>query len=101
MTSLTFDTLQYVDKLVQAGVPDIQARTQASTLAEVLKTAEKELVTKQDLETALLRFENNIKNELNPIKNEQISIKGELNLLKWMTGAMLAIAVANFTKQYF
>jgi len=44
---------------------------------------ESELVTKKDLQL-----------ELSPIK-------ADLNLLKWMMGALIAIAVANFSKHFF
>jgi hypothetical protein len=43
---------------------------------------ESELVTKKDLQI-----------ELAPIK-------ADLNLLKWMMGALIAIAIANFSKQF-
>jgi hypothetical protein len=54
-------------------------------LAEAMRAAidESELVTKKDLQI-----------ELAPIK-------ADLNLLKWMMGALVAIAVANFSKQFF
>lgn len=42
-----------------------------------------ELVTKKDLQI-----------ELTPIK-------ADLNLLKWMMGALIAISIANFGKQFF
>ena len=44
---------------------------------------ESELVTKQVLQI-----------ELAPIK-------ADLNLLKWMMGALVAVAIANFSKQFF
>jgi hypothetical protein len=44
---------------------------------------ESELVTKKDLQI-----------ELSPIK-------ADLNLLKWMMGALIAMAVTNFFKQIF
>ena len=43
---------------------------------------ESELVTKKDLQI-----------ELSPIK-------ADLNLLKWMMGALIAISIANFSKQF-
>lgn len=44
---------------------------------------ESELVTKQDLQI-----------ELAPIK-------ADMNLMKWMLGAILGLALANFAKQFF
>jgi hypothetical protein len=32
---------------------------------------------------------------------ELAPIKADLNLLKWMIGALIAMTIANFAKQYF
>jgi hypothetical protein len=81
MTSITFDTHKFVRKLQEAGFDE----KQAEGLTEAMRAAidESELVTKKDLQL-----------ELSPIK-------ADLNLLKWMMGALIAIAVANFSKQFF
>lgn len=81
MSSITFDTHKFVRKLQEAGFDE----KQAEGLTEAMRSAidESELVTKQDLQI-----------ELAPIK-------ADLNLLKWMMGALVAIAVANFSKQFF
>ena len=57
----------------------------AEGLTETMRAAidESELVTKTDLQI-----------EIAPIK-------ADLTLLKWMMGALIAIAVANFSKQFF
>ncbi len=44
---------------------------------------ESELVTKKDLQIEL------------------VLIKADLNLVVWMLGALIAIAIANFGKQFF
>jgi hypothetical protein len=81
MSSITFDTHKFVRKLQEAGFDE----RQAEGLTEAMRSAidESELVTKKDLQI-----------ELSPIK-------ADLNLLKWMMGALIAIAVANFSKQFF
>lgn len=81
MTTITFDTHKFVRKLQEAGFDE----KQAEGLTEAMRAAidESELVTKRDLQI-----------ELAPIK-------ADLNLLKWMMGALIAIAVANFSKQFF
>lgn len=81
MSSITFDTHKFVRKLQEAGFDE----KQAEGLTEAMRAAidESELVTKKDLQI-----------ELAPIK-------ADLNLLKWMMGALVAIAVANFSKQFF
>jgi hypothetical protein len=49
-----------------------------------------ELATKNDLE----RIELRLVGQLN-------TVMGELALVKWMLGVLLAIAIANFAKQFF
>ena len=60
-------------------------RSRAEGLTHAMRAAidESELVTKKDLQI-----------ELAPIK-------ADLTLLKWMMGASIAVAVANFSKQFF
>ncbi len=81
MSAITFDTHKFVRKLQEAGFDE----KQAEGLTDAMRAAidESELVTKKDLQI-----------ELSPIK-------ADLNLLKWMMGALIAIAVANFAKQFF
>ena len=81
MSSITFDTHKFVRKLQEAGFNE----KQAEGLMEAMRSAidGSELVTKKDLQI-----------ELAPIK-------ADLNLLKWMMGALIAIAIANFGKQFF
>jgi hypothetical protein len=49
-----------------------------------------ELVTRRDLREFELRLDSKFE-----------VIKGDMSLLKWMMGALIAIAVANFSKQFF
>ncbi len=81
MATITFDTHKFVRKLQEAGFDE----KQAEGLTEAMRAAidESELVTIKDLQI-----------ELSPIK-------ADLNLLKWMMGALIAIAVANSSKQFF
>lgn len=80
MAMITFDTLKFVERLEKAGM----SREQASAWRKLLKmqVSEAELATKNDL-----------------VKLE-IRLTGELNLVKWMLGAILALAIANFVKQF-
>lgn len=81
MASITFDTHKFIRRLREAGVSE----SQAEAMAEALRDAqgEAELVTKQDMQL-----------ELAPIK-------ADVQLIKWMLAALIAIAVANFAKQFF
>jgi len=78
MSSIWFDTHRFVRKPQEAGFDE----RQAEGLTEAMRLAidESELVTKKDLQIELL------------------PIKADLNLLKWMMGGLIAIAVANFSK---
>lgn len=80
MASINFDTHKFVLKSQEAGFD----QKQAEGLTEAMRAAieESELVTKKDLQI-----------ELAPIK-------ADLNLIKWMMGALIAIAIANFSKQF-
>jgi hypothetical protein len=49
-----------------------------------------ELVTRRDLREFELRLDPRFE-----------ASKGDMSLLKWMMGALIAIAVANFSKQFF
>ncbi len=80
MATITFDTHKFVRKLQDAGFNE----KQAEGLTDAMRSAidESELVTKKDLQI-----------ELAPIK-------ADLNLVKWMLGALIAIAIAGFSKQF-
>ena len=88
MSTITFDTLKFVERLERAGV----SREQAAAMAEAFKDAsgEAEIATRKDIELAVAE-----------IKTEIAHVRGEMSLVKWMLGAVLAIAVANFAKQFF
>ena len=76
MTTATFDTLGYFEKLKAAGVPEAQAKAQADTLRELIDAR---LVTKEHLDIRLAELKN--------------------DLLKWMLGiavGQVALIVALF-----
>ena len=54
MTTTTFDSLGYFEKLKAAGVPEIQAKAQVEVLREIV---EDKLVTKTELATQLKELE--------------------------------------------
>jgi len=90
MASVTFDTLKFSKRLEQAGVPTAQAESQAQALAEVLDTNLTELVTKKDLQIALA-----------PIHNDITQLHGELMLVKWMLGILIAGVLSLVIKAFF
>ena len=77
--STTFDTLEYVHKLKEAGVPENQAETHAKALSEVIQS---NLATKQDLE----KVKSDLTLEIEKVKIEIEKSKAEL--IKWNVGAV-------------
>ena len=81
MATITFDTHKFVRKLKESGFDERQAETLSEAIREAID--ESELVTNKDLQLQLA------------------PIAADLNLLKWMVGVLLALAIANFAKQFF
>lgn len=79
MTTITFDTLELVDKLKTAGIP----QEQAEAVVRVIADAQNKLVTKDDLEIAL-----------SPLKTD-------LAVLKWMIGILIAGVMSLVLKTFF
>jgi len=91
MSAITFDTLKFVERLEKAGV----SREQAAAFADAQKEAFSEaldgsLASKIDIEA--------IRADIGKI---DARVSGELLLVKWMLGVIIAISVANFAKQFF
>ena len=57
MTTATFDSLGYFEKLKAAGVPEEQAKAQADTLREIIDA---QLVTKNHLDIRLAELKNDL-----------------------------------------
>lgn len=53
MSSLTFDTLKFANRLKEAGVPAAHAEAEAAALADVFEADLSSLVTKNDLAIAV------------------------------------------------
>lgn len=80
MTTVTFDTLKFVERLKAAGVPEAQAKAEAEALALAFSEAmESRLATKHDVN----------------------QIERELLVIKWMIGLVLSGIVALILKAFF
>ncbi|MDO9047363.1 MAG: hypothetical protein Q7U66_06445 [Methylobacter sp.] len=90
MTTITFDTLELVDKLKSSGIPQAQAEAVVRVIAE----AQDGLITKHDL----TEVKNEIKAEMN-VRFERID--GELKLNRWMLGVLLAGVISLVLKAFF
>ncbi len=87
MATIPFDTLKFVERLEKAGL----SREQATAFADAQKEA-----FAQALDTTLAT-----KTDIEALRIDLAKISGELVLVKWMLGVVIAIAVANFAKQFF
>ncbi len=81
MSTITFDTLKFVHKLKNAGIPE----NQAEAITEAFKDAsgEAELATHRDIER--------LESRMNEFRAE---ISGKLTLLPWMLALVVAAEVA-------
>lgn len=90
MSTITFDTLELVEKLKAAGIEQKQAEAVVRVIAE----AQEGLVTKQDLTEA--------KNELKYAMDVRFErIDGELKLNRCMLGVLLAGVISLILKAFF
>jgi hypothetical protein len=80
MATITFDTLQYVEKLKSGGFSDVQAKVMAEAQKQAIDTAaDSTLATKADIHA---------------VRDDIKDIKAEVMLLRWMIGFSTAIGVA-------
>lgn len=88
MASVTFDTHKFVRKLKEAGFDEKQAEGLTDAMRAAIE--ESELVTRRDLREMEQRLDTKFE-----------AMKGDMTLVKWMMGALVAMAIANFSKQFF
>ena len=91
MDSISFDTHKFVKDLRESAIPELQAEIFVRAQQEILNQAlDSALLTKRDLD----RVE---------IKLDKLSAKfeNEVALFKRMVGALIALAITNFGKQFF
>jgi len=86
MTTITFDTLELVDKLKTAGI----SAEQAETIVRVIAEAQNELATKQDLKELSQALE---------VRFERID--GQFALLNWLMGILIAGVMSIVIKAFF
>jgi hypothetical protein len=93
MSTITFDTLKFVQRLEKAGATREYATAEAEALADVFATGTQELATKGDI--------NNVCSEM---REMELRISGEMKLIRWMVGLSLALSmgiIALLAKLFF
>ena len=80
MSTITFDTLKYVEKLKAGGVPEAQAKAEAEALVTAFSEAmDSQLATKSDINR----------------------LERELIVVKWMVGLVLGGILTLILKAFF
>jgi len=87
MSTITFDTLKFAERLEKAGF----TREQAAAIVEVQKDAFSEA-----LDSALAT-----KADIAAVRVGVAALDAKVDKLAWMMGILIALAVANFAKQFF
>jgi len=110
MAIVTFDTLKFVKTLKEAGVPESQAEAFSTAVQESHEAAD--LATKADLREYesvirgdLEKLETGLRHEMGDLRHEikalELRIHGEMLLLKWMLGLLIAGVVSLILKSFF
>ena len=94
MTTITFDTLEFVTEMQEAGMPEKQAKAEAKILKKTLEANNRELATKTDL--SILREE--MKSDMRAM---EARLDGELKLNRWMLTIVVAATVLPLLKGLF
>ena len=81
MNALTFDTLKFTKTLQSSGIAAEQAEAIAIAFRDA--TSDSDVASKKDIALAVAE------------------LKGEINTLKWIGGAVFAMVTAQFAKQFF
>ena len=98
MPTITFDTLKFVEKLKAAGISDAQAKAESEALQGVLAEAlDSQLATKNDL----IKLDRRLDGIDAKIDRMDAKMSGELTLLKWMLGILIASIMSIVIKTFF
>lgn len=91
MSTITFYTHKFVKDLRDSGIPEPQAEAFVRAQQEILaQTLDNTLATKRDIDRPGVKMD-----------KLESKLDHEATLLKWMLGVLIAIAAANFAKQFF
>jgi hypothetical protein len=90
MPTVTFDTLKFVEVLKSHGFAEEQAKGMAEAIRDVQAAHLQDVVTKADLQALELRMESKL-----------VRIEGEITLIKWMLGILIAGVLSLVVKAFF
>jgi hypothetical protein len=98
MSAVAFDTLKFVERLEAGGFTPSQAKAAASAFADA--TGE-QLVTRQALREDLAPIKSDLREAELRLDAKLTKVEGEITLLKWMLGLVIAGILALVLKAYF
>jgi hypothetical protein len=78
MSTITFDTLKFANRLKSAGVSSAHAEAEAEALAEIFDVASRDLVTKEYLDIRLTQLEQRLTIKLGALMAGAIGIVAAL-----------------------
>ena len=87
MSTITFNSLKFSQRLEKAGATREYAIAEAEALSEVFESGTQDLATKNDLSIVKNELKSDLERGLSPIRNV-------LAVLKWMVGMSLALSWA-------
>jgi hypothetical protein len=94
MSTITFDTLKFANRLEQAGASRELATAMADAQKEAFSEAlDETLATKADIR--------GVRDSIVQVDRRMDSLDAKMDKLSWMIGILIALAIANFAKQYF
>jgi DNA-binding transcriptional MerR regulator len=99
MTTVTFDTHEFIKRLEAKGFQTEQAEGVTEALKEALTVAE--IATKRDLKDVEAALKRDIRELDNKIEALRLEVKAEIAPLKWMCSATIAGVVALIIKTFF
>lgn len=87
MSTITFDTLKFTQRLEQAGI----SHEQAVAMAEAQKESLSEIMESHVA----------TKNDVQDVKIKQVEHDGQFALIKWMLGILIAGVMSIVVKTFF
>lgn len=98
MSTITFDTLKFVEKLKAAGIPEAQARAEAEALQGVFAEAlDSQLATKSDI----IRLERRMDVIEGKIEARFERVDGKMTLVQWMLALIVAAEAMPLIAKFF
>lgn len=90
MSMITFDTHEFVGRLRAAGLDE----KQAEAVVRVVADAQSGFVTREHFDARIILLEAKVDAKF-------AVVDAKFDKLTWMIGVLIAIAAANFAKQFF